>query len=105
MKNVTVLEMSRMIVMLLKSIVTDDFNIFCIDDHLDDDDASDREVLAKYFGSSLDFMMLNNPIDKCLTISPPSVIMQCIIYICGDNDDSHNQVFRAFLCPVVVLST
>ena len=54
-------------------------DIKCWDDF--DDDASDWEVVAKYFGSSPDCMMLNNPIDKCLTISPPSVIMQCIIYI------------------------
>ena len=54
-----------------------------------DDDAGDREVIAKYFGSSQDCMMLNHPIDKCLTISPPLVIMQCIIHIyTGPSDDN-----------------
>ena len=43
-----------------------------------DDDIRDGKVMAKYFGSSLDCMMSNRPIDKCLTISPPLVIMQCI---------------------------
>ena len=48
---------------------------------VDCDDANDREVMAKYFGSSLDCMTLNKPIDKCPAISPLWLSCNICIYI------------------------